>query len=244
MTQRNKKILWSILGVTLATLAGLYIFVPAVHNWVNDLIGVNDKAFPTPNSKDDVEYEYGIPTESLNTEKLEMPRDSLLDSLIHADTTITAGVVNPVEGPQPGHVEGFGEGPLPPKPTDDNLPNRTPEAPQGQEQVVTPEQMEQLEINNNTPPLSTIDLDMHMSHNTVINKKIQECHNGYEKLLSMYNEYQSAPTPTLKEEGTKLKENLLKSLTQLMDMSNEKNDTEGQEEAGQLRREVNKMEFL
>ena len=241
MTQRNKKILWSILGATLVTLAGLYIFVPAVHNWVNGLIGVNNKQLPTPNSNDDVDFEYGVPAESLTTEKLDMPRDSLLDSLIRADSTVTAGVVNPVDGPQPSHVEGFGEGPIPPQPTEENMPNTSPET-QGNEPIATPGQLEQLEIDR-TPPLSTIDLEMHMSHNTAVNKKIQECHNAYEKLFSMYSEYQSAPTPKLKDEAIKVKEGLMKSLTQLMDLSNEKGDTDGMEEAGQLRREANKMEF-
>ncbi len=240
MTRRNKNILWSVVGVTVATLIALYLFVPAVHNWVNDLIGNNEKMYPTPGSSDNVEYEYGIPVENLETEKLDIPRDSILDSLIHADSTFTAGVVKPVEGPQPTHVEGFGEGPLPPKPTDENMPIKKDE--QNPDQALTPEQIEQME-QATTPVGDAIELELHTSTNLDVNNKMIECRNAYNVLYKVYNEYKSTPTPKLKAEGIKQKENLIESLTQLMDIANKNNDIEGQEESGQLRREVNKMVF-
>lgn len=239
MTRKNKQILWSIVGVTLATLIGLYLFVPAVHNWFNDLIGSEEKMYPTPESSDNVEYEYGIPTETLETEKLDIPRDSILDSLIHADSTLTAGVVKPIDGPQPAHVEGFGEGPLPPKPTDENLPVRKTD--EQQEQNLTPEQVEQVE--QATPVGDAIELELHTSNILEVNNKMIECRNAYNELYKIYNEYLNSPTPKLKEEGQKQKDNLLEALSKLMDLANKNNDPEGQEESGQLRREVNKMAF-
>ena len=138
MTDKNKKILWSIAGATLAVLIALYCFVPPVHNWVNHVIGRNEKELPKPNGNGE-EYEYGTPVEQIEKERIDVPRDSLLDSLIQADTTLMAGVVNPVEGPPPAHVEGFGEGPLPPAPTDDNLPNKNPTP------ADDPQQLEQMD---------------------------------------------------------------------------------------------------
>ena len=235
MTDKNKKILWSIAGATLAVLIALYCFVPPVHNWVNHVIGRNEKELPKPNGNGE-EYEYGTPVEQIEKERIDVPRDSLLDSLIQADTTLMAGVVNPVEGPPPAHVEGFGEGPLPPAPTDDNLPNKNPTPADDPQQL---EQMEQMQ----TTVEDIVEIEQHTSENPVINKKIVECRTSFNKLLALYREYQSAPTPKLKTDGIKQKDALIKLLTQLMKLSQPKNDEAGMEEAADLRREVNKMEF-
>ena len=134
MTSKNKEILWYIAGATIVVLVALYLFVPPVHSWVNSVIGREEKSFPKPNSGDDVEYEYGTPVEDIEGERIDVPRDSLLDSLLMADTTLV-GVVRPVDGPAPAHVEGFGEGPLPPAPSEDNLPNKNELSPEEQAQL-------------------------------------------------------------------------------------------------------------
>ena len=103
MTIKNKKILWSIAGATVVALVAMYLWVTPVHNWVNSLIGRNEKNYPQPKPGDDVEYEYGTPVEELEGETIEVPRDTLLDSLMMADTTLI-GVVRPVDGPPPTHV--------------------------------------------------------------------------------------------------------------------------------------------
>ena len=232
MTSKNKEILWYIAGATIVVLVALYLFVPPVHSWVNSVIGREEKSFPKPNSGNDVEYEYGTPVEDIEGERIDVPRDSLLDSLLMADTTLV-GVVRPVDGPAPAHVEGFGEGPLPPAPSEDNLPNKN---------ELSPEEQAQLE--NIAPSVEDIlDIERHSSSNPAVNKKIAECRLAFDKLISAYREYQTEPSPKLKTEGAKQKEALLKSLTQLMKLSQTKNDDAGMEEAADLRREVNKVEF-
>jgi hypothetical protein len=232
MTSKNKKILWYIAGATLVALVAMYIFVPPVHNWVNSVIGRDEKGFPQPNQGDTVEYEYGTPVESIEGERIEVQRDSLLDSLVMADTTL-AGVVVPVDGPPPAHVEGFGEGPLPPAPSEDNLPTKN---------ELTPEEQAQLE--GIMPSVEDImEIEKHTSDIPAVNKKIAECRLAFDKLLGTYREYQTEPSTKLKAEGSKQKESLLKALTQLMKLSQTKNDEAGMEEAADLRREVNKMEF-
>ena len=209
VTSKNKEILWYIAGATIVVLVALYLFVPPVHSWVNSVIG-----------------------RDIEGERIDVPRDSLLDSLLMADTTLV-GVVRPVDGPAPAHVEGFGEGPLPPAPSEDNLPNKN---------ELSPEEQAQLE--NIAPSVEDIlDIERHSSSNPAVNKKIAECRLAFDKLISAYREYQTEPSPKLKTEGAKQKEALLKSLTQLMKLSQTKNDDAGMEEAADLRREVNKMEF-
>ena len=232
MTIKNKKILWSIAGATVVALVAMYLWVTPVHNWVNSLIGRNEKNYPQPKPGDDVEYEYGTPVEELEGETIEVPRDTLLDSLMMADTTLI-GVVRPVDGPPPTHVEGFGEGPLPPAPSEENMPGKNELSPEEQAQL---EQMM-------TSVEDILEIEQHTSEFPAINKKIAECRTGFNKLLSIYRDYQSDPTPKLKSEGAKQKEALLKSLTQLMKLSQSKNDDSGMEEAADLRREVNKMDF-
>ena len=101
------------------------------------------------------------------------------------------------------------------------------------------EQMEQMQ----TTVEDIVEIEQHTSENPVINKKIVECRTSFNKLLTLYREYQSAPTPKLKTDGIKQKDALIKLLTQLMKLSQPKNDEAGMEEAADLRREVNKMEF-
>lgn len=229
MTSRNKKILWSIAGATVVTLAMLYFFYPPVHNWINSVIGRNENTIPKPGNTGE-EYEYGRPVEELEAEKIEIQRDSLLDSLINADTTLTAGVVRPIDGPQPTHVQGFGEGPLPPAPTEDNMPIKNPDEQNPDEQLNEGNEL--------------IEIEQHVSENAAINKKIVECREAYNKLHETYKEYVANPTPKLKYDGNKQKEAVLKMLTQLMKLAQTNGDDEaGLEEAADLRREVNKMLF-
>lgn len=234
MTRKNKKILWSIAGATVAALIIMYLFVTPVHNWVNSVIGKKENTLPKPGDSSSAEFEYGKPVEVIETETIDVPRDSILDSLMRADTA-HVGVVRPIDGPQPAHVEGFGEGPLPPAPTEENIPNKealdNPElnAPTGQVDPNNPEEI--------------VEIEQHTSENPAINKKIVACRAAFDKLLATYNTYRQAPTPKLKADGIKQKDLLLKSLTQLMKLSQASNDEPGMEEAADLRREVNKMEF-
>ena len=231
MTSRNKKILWSIAGATVVTLALLYFFFPPVHNWVNSVIGRNEKTIPKPGNNNGNEFEYGTPVESFEAEKLDIQRDSLLDSLINADTTLMAGVVRPIDGPQPTHVEGFGEGPLPPAPSEENMPIKNPDEQDAEGEGENAEQQ-------------LIEIEQHVSQNPAINKKIVECREAYNKLHDVYRQFVANPTPKLKSEGNKQKDAVLKLLTQLMKLAQTNgNDEAGLEEAADLRREVNKMLF-
>lgn len=233
MTSRNKKILWSIAGATVVALVAMYFCVPPVHNWINSVIGRNEKAIPKPGEAGEAEYEYGTPSEVIEREIIDVPRDSILDSLMKADTA-HVGVVRPIDGPQPAHVEGFGEGPLPPAPTEENMP--------GKNDTENTEELQQLE--QMQPVVEDIaEIEQHSSENPVINKKIVACRAAFNKLLATFRTYQSEPTPKLKADGMKQKDMMLKSLTQLMKLSQENNDEAGMEEAADLRREVNKMEF-
>lgn len=236
MTQKNKKILWSIVGATVVALLAMYMFVTPVHNWINSVIGRNERAYPKPDNSSEAEYEYGAPVEKIEGEIIDVPRDSILDSLLRADTA-TMGVVNPLDGPAPGHVEGFGEGPLPPAPSEDNLPNKD-----GDLNEVDEKELEQLE--HMVPTLEEIvEIEQHTSSNAAVNKKIVACRNAFNKLLECYREYKTNPTPKLKADGKKQKDALLVALSQLMKLSQTNNDEAGMEEAADLRREVNKMEF-
>lgn len=225
MTTRNKKILWWIVGATVATMVLLYVFCPPVHNWGNALLGRNEKALPKPDTTATNEYEYGVPVESFEVETIDVPRDSLLDSLKMADSIMAAAEVKPLSGPPPTHIEGFGEGPLPPAPSKNQVPGRTQE----DMQEVT--------------PMSLTDLEAHESENAAVNNKIKACRASYNKLMAVYAQFSKMPTAALQEQGAKLKEALLKDLTALMNLSKTKNDDMGMEEAADLRREVNKMQF-
>lgn len=238
MSDKNKKILWSIAGATVVALLAMYIFVKPVHKWVNTLIGKNEKSYPQPEKNKgggDAEYEYGAPVENIEGEIIDVPRDSILDSLLRADTAMV-GVVRPIDGPAPAHVEGFGEGPLPPAPSEENMPNKAGES------EADEKELEQLE--NMLPSLEEIvDIEQHTSTNPAVSKKIVACRNAYNKLVACYKEYRAEPTAKLKADGKKQKEALLNSLSQLMKLSQANNDEAGMEEAADLRREVNKMEF-
>ena len=61
--------------------------------------------------------------------------------------------------------------------------------------------------------------------------------------MDLYNEFAKKPTVEMQELGAKRKEELLTDLTQLMKLSQKNNDDAGMEEAADLRREVNKMNF-
>lgn len=225
MTARNKKkVLW-ISGAVVAVLVLLYIFCPPFHKFGNSLLGRNEKEYPKPDSLKVDEFEYGRPVEDIQGETIDVPRDSLLDSLLLADSTLMAGVVMPVDGPPPTPVPGFGDGPLPPAPSDDNLPiSKEKSIP-----AVTPAVIDEIE--------------QHSSTNTTINSKIIACRNNYNKLVDLYNEFVKSPSSELQEIGAKRKEEMLKELSQLMKAAQNANDNAGIDEAAELRRQVNKMKF-
>ena len=225
MTARNKKILWMIAVATVVALVLLYILCPPVHRWGNSLLGRNEKELPKPDTTRVEEYEYGTPVEEITAETIDVPRDSVLDSLMRADT-IPPGIANPVQGPAPAHVPGFGEGPLPPSPNVNSVPdvNGDNTAADNAES-----QVEEIEI--------------HTSENPAVNAKIMECREAFNRLGALFAEYGTTPTPKLKADGAKQKDALLKELTKLMKLSQASNDEAGMEEAADLRREVNKMIF-
>lgn len=225
MTARNKKILWGIVGATFVALVLLYIFCPPVHKWGNALLGRNEKDLPRPDTTKVDEFEYGRPVEEIEVETIDVPHDSLLDSLALADSLLAAGIVKPVEGPPPTHVPGFGEGPLPPAPSTDDIPSTAKE----DLQEVT--------------PVVVSELEQHVSTVGAVNSKINSCRSKYNKLLDLYKEFAKKPTVEMQEIGAKRKEELLNDLTQLMKLSQKNNDDAGMEEAADLRREVNKMIF-
>lgn len=226
MTAKNKKILGYIAGATVAALVLLYIFCPPVHKWGNSLLGRNEKEIPKPDTTNvDNEYEYGQPVEEIEVETLDVPRDSMLDSLALADSLLAAGIVRPIDGPPPTHVPGFGEEPPPPAPSVDDVPGTTKEA----MQEVTP-----IDLN---------EMEQHVSPIATVNSKIKACRVKYNKLLDIYGEFAKKQTVEIQELGLKRKEELLNDLTQLMKLAQKNNDDEGMEEAADLRREVNKMNF-
>lgn len=204
----------------------LYFFCPPVHKWGNSVLGRNEKEFPKPDTTRVDEYEYGVPVEEIEGEVIDVPRDSLLDSLILADSSLTAGMVRPVDGPPPGHVPGFGEGPLPPAPSEDDLPTVASER-----TIPT------------VVPAIIDEIEQHTSSNAQVSNKMAAARNNYNKLLDLYNEFVKKPTSEMQEIGSKRKEELLKELSQLMKASQAANDDAGMEEAADLRREVNKMRF-
>ncbi len=225
MTARNKKIMWWSAGAIVVALVLLYLFCPPVHKWGNTLLGRNEKELPKPDTTKVDEFEYGRPVEEIEVETIDVPRDSMLDSLAKADSILAAGLVRPLDGPPPTHVPGFGEGPLPPAPSTDAVPNTTEE---GMQQVT---------------PATVGDLELKPSSIAVVNNRINMCRNKYNKLVDLYEEWAKRPTAEMQEIGIKLKEELLTDLTMLMKLSQKHNDEEGMEAAADLRREVNKMNF-
>lgn len=226
MTAKDKKTAWIVTGAVVAVLLLLYIFCPPVHRFGNKLMGRADKEYPKPDTLKVDEFEYGAPVEDLKGEIIDVPRDSLLDSLLLADSTLMSGVVMPVDGPPPTPVPGFGDGPLPPMPSDADMPAVAAEK---TVPAVTPAVIDEIE--------------QHTSNNASVNSRITSCRNKYNKLLDLYNEFVKKPTSEMQEIGSKRKEELLKELTQLMKASQAANDDGGMEEAADLRREVNKMKF-
>ena len=96
MTSRNKKIYGWIAVAAVVALVLLYIFCPPVHRWGNALLGRDEKGLPKPDTTRVDEFEYGRPVEEVEIEKIDVPHDSLLDSLALADSLLTAGIVKPV----------------------------------------------------------------------------------------------------------------------------------------------------
>lgn len=225
MTSHNKKILWWITGAIVFALVLLYAFCPPVHKWGNALLGRNEKELPQPDTTRVDEFEYGRPVEEIEVETIDVPHDSLLDSIALADSLLTAGIVRPVDGPPPTHVPGFGEGPLPPAPSADDVPGTSKE-----------------ELQEVTPVVVT-ELEQHVSTVGAVNSKIHACRSKYNKLVDLYKDFAKNPTVEIQELGAKRKEELLNDLTQLMKLSQKNNDDAGMEEAADLRREVNKMNF-
>jgi len=228
MKAREKKILWSIAGATLVALLLLYFFCPPVHKWGNSLLGRNEREIPKPDTTNVDEYEYGVPVEEIKTETIDVPRDSLLDSLFLSDSTV-AGMVHPVPGPPPSHVPGFGEGPLPPAPSDDDLPTTAEASKESATPAVTPVVIDEIE--------------QHTSSNATLNNKMTACRSNYTKLVDLYNEYVKKPTTEMQEIGAKRKDSLLKELSQLMKAAQKANDDAVMEEVADIRRQVNKMKF-
>lgn len=225
MTARNKKITWWTVGTVVAVLVLLYIFCPPFHKFGNSLLGRNEKEYPKPDSLKVDEFEYGRPVEEIQGETIDVPRDSLLDSLMLADSTLN-GMVIPVDGPPPTPVPGFGDGPLPPAPSDDNLPITIAEK-------TIPA----------VKPVVLDEIEQHTSSNSSINAKISACRNNYNKLVDLYSEFVKSPSSELQEIGAKRKEEMLKELSQLMKAAQSANDEAGIDEAADLRRQVNKMKF-
>ncbi|MBR5640075.1 MAG: hypothetical protein IKW83_10175 [Muribaculaceae bacterium] len=220
MTARNKKIAWWGIGVVVAVLVLLYFFYPPVHKLGNKLLGRSEKEYPKPDSLKVDEFEYGAP-QDLKGEIIDVPRDSLLDSLMLADTTSLF-----IDGPDPAPIPGFGDNDqLPPMPSDQDMPIKI--AP------VKPEEM----------PASLEDIEHYASSNATVNAKLTACRNDYKKLHDLYSEYVIQPTSEYKEIGSKLKKELLDALSQLMKVAQGANDSNCEEETAALRREVNKMKF-
>ena len=220
MTARNKKIAWWIVGAVVAVLVLLYLFCPPVHKFGNKLLGRSEKEFPQPDSVMVDEFEYGAPKD-LQGEIIDVPSDSLLDSLMLADTTLMI-----VDGPPPTPIPGFGdEEQLPPMPSETDLPIKiTP---------VKPENM----------PVDIDEIEHYGSSNASLNNKLTACRENYKKLHDMYVEFVANPTTESKEVVTKCKKELLNALSQLMKAAQSTNDSNCEEEIAALRREVNKMKF-
>ncbi len=220
MTARNKKLAWWIAGTVIAVLVLSYIFIPPVHKLGDKLLGRSEKEYPKPDSLKVDEFEYGAP-QDLKGEIIDVPRDSLLDSLMLADTTLM-----PVDGPPPAPIPGFGDNEqLPPMPSDSDLPIKI--AP------VKPENM----------PISIDDIEHYVSSNASVNAKLTACRENYKKLHDLYSEFVTHPTSEYQEVGTKRKKELLDQLSQLMKAAQSANDSNCEEETAALRREVNKMKF-
>ena len=219
MTARNKKKIWWTVGAVAAVLVLLYIFCPPVHKFGNKLLGRSEKEYPKPDSVKVDEFEYGVP-QDLQGEIIDVPRDSLLDSLMLADTTLM-----PIDGPAPTPVPGFGDGELPPMPSEDDLPIKI--AP------VKPENM----------PVGLEEIEHYVSSNASVNAKLSSCRDNYKKLHDLYSEFVAHPTSEYKEIGAKRKKELLDELSQLMKAAQAVNDDNCLEETADLRREVNKMKF-
>ena len=92
-------------------------------------------------------------------------------------------------------------------------------------------------------PVVVTELEQHVSTVGAVNSKIVACRTKYNKLVDLYKEFAKKPTVEMQELGAKRKEELLTDLTQLMKLSQKNNDDAGMEEAADLRREVNKMNF-
>lgn len=220
MTARNKKIAWWIVGAVVAVLVLLYLFCPPVHKLGNKLLGRSEKEYPKPDSLKVDEFEYGAP-QDLKGEIIDVPRDSLLDSLMIADTTLMI-----VDGPDPTPIPGFGDNDeLPPMPSENDMPIKI--AP------VKPENM----------PLALDELEHYPSQNASVNAKLTACRDSYRKLHDLYSEFVVHPTTEYQEVGNKLKTELLGALSQLMKAAQGANDSNCEEETAALRREVNKMKF-
>ncbi|MBR5029643.1 MAG: hypothetical protein IKX63_00860 [Muribaculaceae bacterium] len=225
MTAQEKKKTWILVGAAVAVLVLLYIFCPPVHKFGNKLLGRSEKEYPKPDTLKVDEFEYGKPVEDLKGEIIDVPRDTLLDSLLLGDSTLM-GMVRPVDGPPPTPVPGFGDGPLPPMPSEDDLP------------IVTSEKTVPA-----VKPAVIDEIEQHTSPNANINSRIASCRSNYNKLLDLYNEYVKKPSSEMQEIGNKRKEEMLKELSQLMKAAQSANDDGGMEEAADLRRQVNKMKF-
>lgn len=219
MTARNKKIAWWTVGAVVAVLVLLYIFCPPVHKFGNKLLGRSEKEYPKPDSVKVDEFEYGVP-QDLKGEIIDVPADSLLDSLMLADT-----VLRPVDGPPPTPVPGFGDDELPPMPSDSDLPIKI--AP------VKPENM----------PVSLDEIEHYASANASVNTKLTACRDYYKALCDFYSDFVANPTTESKELGAKHKKELLDALSLLMKAAQGANDSNCEEETAALRREVNKMKF-
>ena len=202
-----------------AVLVLSYIFIPPVHKLGNKLLGRSEKEYPKPDSLKVDEFEYGTP-QDLKGEIIDVPRDSLLDSLMLADTTLMI-----VDGPAPTPVPGFGDGELPPMPSDNDLPIKI--AP------VKPEDM----------PASLDEIEHYAASNAAVNSRLTSCREKYRNLQDLYCEFVAHPTVEYKETGVKRKKELLDALSQLMKAAQSANDSNCEEETAALRREVNKMKF-
>lgn len=219
MTAQNKKITWWTIGAVAAVLVLLYIFCPPVHRLGNKLLGRSEKEYPKPDSLKVDEFEYGVP-QDLQGEIIDVPRDTLLDSLMLGDS-----ILRPIDGPPPTPVPGFGDGDLPPMPSEDDLPIKiTP---------VKPENM----------PIGLDEIEHYASSNAAVNTKLATCRDNYKKLHDLYSEFVIHPTSEYKEIGTQRKKDLLNDLSQLMKAAQSANDDNCLEETAALRREVNKMKF-
>ncbi len=219
MTARNNKITWWTVGTAVVVLVLLYMFCPPVHKFGNKLLGRSEREYPKPDSVKVDEFEYGTPMD-LQGEVIDVPRDSLLDSLMLADSLLI-----PVDGPLPTQVPGFGDGELPPMPDDTDLPIKI--AP------VKPENM----------PVGLEEIEHYASANTTVNSKLTVCRENYKKMHELYTEFVAHPTVEYKEIGVKRKKELLDQLSQLMKAAQSANDSNCEEETAALRREVNKMKF-